>query len=105
MRTKRRRPRGGPAPGSGRDCREGFPHTALSDPNQVITAHLSGSRRCTALGGLFTVDAYAPVLALSRLLLRAGIAGDRVLEVYRGSTLCFRVKLATAARLTIENAN
>src|SRR5262245_60132175 len=106
MRAKRRRPGGWRAPWSRRkDCREDLSPTALSHIPQVIKATLTGSRRCTALGGLFTVDAYAPVLTLRRLLSRAGIAGDRVLEVWRGPVpiLCFRVSLAVAARLEVRD--
>jgi hypothetical protein len=108
MRKSRRRSRSRAAPGSpDRDCREGFPHTALDHENQVpaaIVAKLHGDRRCTAFDGRFTVDSYAPCLALARLLIRAGMSGDRLLEVYRGTTLCFRVRLATAARLEVRDS-
>jgi hypothetical protein len=67
-----------------------------------IHAELSGDRRCAALG--ITVDAYAPVLTLARRLIRAGLPPDRILEVYRSTTLCFCVPLATAATLTVEDS-
>jgi hypothetical protein len=67
-----------------------------------IRAELSGDRRCSALG--ITVDAYAPVCAIARQLIRAGFPPDRILEVYRGTTLCFCTTLATAARLTVEDS-
>jgi hypothetical protein len=62
---------------------------------------LSGNRRCSTLG--IVVNAYAPVLTLARRLIRAGLPPDRILEVYRGATLCFRVPLAVAARLTVKD--
>src|SRR5262249_19034934 len=71
-----------------------------NDSNR-IRAELTGSRQCSALG--ITVDTYAPVCALARALIAAGQDGGRFLEVYRGSTLCLRGKLATFARLTVED--
>ena len=71
-----------------------------NDPNR-IHAELTGSRQCSALG--ITVDAYAPVCALARALIEAGQNDGCFLEVYRGSTLCLRGKLATFARLTVED--
>ena len=65
-------------------------------------AELSGGRHCSALG--IAVDAYTPVLTLARRLIYAGLPSDCVLEVYRGATLCFRVPLAVAARLTVEDS-
>lgn len=67
----------------------------------TIRGELEDSRRCTALG--LTVDAYAPVCALARQLIRAGYDPGRTLEIYRGATLCFRVRLAVAARLTVKD--
>jgi len=66
-----------------------------------IIAELEGSRRCSALG--LSVNSYAPVCALGRQLVHAGYEPDCILEVYRGTTLCFRVRLAVAARLTVED--
>jgi hypothetical protein len=80
-----------------------------SDNNRVlrgatpIRAELSGDRRCSAVG--IVVNAYAPVLTLARQLIRAGFPPDRILEVYRGATLCFRVPLATASRLEVGDSN
>jgi hypothetical protein len=65
----------------------------------IIRAELAGSRRCSALG--LTIQSYAPVCVLARKLIAAGFSPDRLLEVYRGPTLCFRVPLAKAARLTV----
>jgi hypothetical protein len=67
-----------------------------------IRAELSGGRRCSAVG--IVVNAYAPVLTLARQLIR-GFPPDRILEVYRGATLCFRVPLATASRLEVRDSN
>ena len=74
----------------------------LPPPRLPIRAELSGSRHCSALG--IAVDAYTPVLTLARRLIYAGLPSDCVLEVYRGATLCFRVPLAVAARLTVEDS-
>ena len=68
-----------------------------------IRAELSGDRRCSTLG--IVVNAYAPVLTLARQLIRAGFPPDRILKVYRGATLCFRVPLATASRLEVRDSN
>src|SRR5215813_5459973 len=72
-------------------------------PPPPIRADLSGNRQCSANG--IMVDAYAPVLALARRLIRAGLPPDRILKVYRGATLCFCVPLAVAARLTVEDSS
>jgi hypothetical protein len=72
----------------------------LLQASTTIRAELEGSRRCSTLG--LTVDGYAPVCALARLLIRAGYEPNHTLEVFRGTTLCFRVPLAVAARLTVE---
>jgi hypothetical protein len=68
----------------------------------VIRAHLIGSRICGAMG--IRVNAYAPVCELARRLLRARFHPDQMVEVYRGETLCFRVKLITAARLIVDDS-
>lgn len=66
-----------------------------------IKAELSGSRSCSAAG--LSVDAYAPVCALARQMIRNGFGPERGLEVHRGSVLCFVTTLATAAALTVED--
>jgi hypothetical protein len=73
-----------------------------SSPTPIRT-ELSGGRRCSAVG--IVVNAYAPVLTLARQLIRAGFPPDRILEVYRGATLCFCVPLATAARFEVRDSN
>jgi len=75
-------------------------HTTFSASPLPIKAVLTGARHCSAAG--FAVNAYAPVLALARKLL-AAFAPEQVIEVYRGDTLCFRVVLGTAAKLTVED--
>ena len=67
----------------------------------AIRAELTGSRCCSALG--LTVQSYAPVCALARKLIAAGFDAEQLLKVYRGATLCSRVPLAKAARLTVED--
>jgi hypothetical protein len=73
------------------------------DPRVPIKAVLSGTRHCSALG--ISVNAYTPVASLARQLVRAGFHPDRLIEVYRGTTLRFRVSLATAARLTVKDGS
>jgi hypothetical protein len=68
----------------------------------AIRAELEGSRRCSALG--LSVNSYAPVCALARRLIAAGHDPNCILEVYRGSTLCFATTLGTAAGLMVEDA-
>jgi hypothetical protein len=76
------------------------PAAATSGP--AIAAELIGSDRCTAIG--ITTRAYAPVLALCRRLIEAGIDPDRPLRVYRGDTLALVVRsIAEGARLTVED--
>jgi hypothetical protein len=77
-------------------CAAGF-----SRASSVIRAELAGPCRCSALG--LTVDSYAPGCALARQLIHAGYDPNCTLEVYRGTTLCLRVPLAVAARLTVED--
>jgi hypothetical protein len=65
-----------------------------------IRAELSGSDRCRALG--IEARSPAPVLALCRLLLAAGLDPARALEAYRGAVLCLRVRsIAEGAALEI----
>lgn len=66
-----------------------------------IRATLAGSCQCSAAG--VSVNAYAPVCALARALIAAAHDPNRMLEAYRGTTLCFRVPLATAAKLTVKD--
>ena len=74
-----------------------------STPHSLIHAELTGSARCSALG--ISIRAYAPVCALARQLIRAGLHPEAVLEVYRGAILCFRTRLAVAARLTVADGS
>ena len=67
-----------------------------------IAARLTGSHRCEALGIVAT--GHAPVLALCRQLLAAGIDPDAELVVYRNGVLSLRIQsIRTATRLTIED--
>jgi hypothetical protein len=68
-----------------------------------IRAELTGSRCCSAVG--LSINAYAPVGALARKLLRNGFGPEQMLEVYRGNTLCFQVMLGAAARLKVEDSS
>src|SRR5262249_17672520 len=75
--------------------------TAVGASPAPIRAELAGSRCCSALG--ISVNASAPVLALARQLTCSGFDPKQILEVYRGSTLCFRMKLAAAAPLAVRD--
>jgi hypothetical protein len=57
---------------------------------QAIRAELIGSDRCAAPG--ITERSTTPVLALCRRLVEAGQDPATPLEVWRGSTLCLRVR-------------
>jgi hypothetical protein len=64
----------------------------------VIRAELIGSDRCSALG--VNEHSPAPVLALCRLLVEAGHDPVTPLEVWRGWTLCLRIRrIGEAAEL------
>jgi len=68
-----------------------------------IVAHLNGSNTCTCAG--IIARGAAPVLALCRELLAAGLDPDTAMEVYRAGTLALRVRsLGEAARLTVKTA-
>src|SRR5262245_37827483 len=65
-----------------------------------VVAHLNGSSTCTGAG--ITATGAAPVLALCRQLLAAGLDPNTALEVYRASTLALRVRsLRDGARLRV----
>jgi hypothetical protein len=58
--------------------------------NSQPATELSGSSVCSAAG--ITVQSTSPILAICRRLTEAGIDPDRPLLVYRGDTLCLRVR-------------
>src|SRR5215470_4979726 len=67
---------------------------------QAIFAELIGSERCSALG--MTARGTTPVLALCRRLIEAGHNPATPLEVWRGSTLCLRIRrIGEAAQFTV----
>jgi hypothetical protein len=68
-----------------------------------LRTELVGSHHCIANG--VTASATAPVLALCRKLLAAGLNPDQALEVYRGATLAIRVRsIGKGARLAVEDS-
>src|SRR5215475_6732494 len=68
-----------------------------------IVAHLNGSNTCIGAG--ITARGAAPVLALCRELLAAGLDPDTAMEVYRAGTLALRVRsLSEGARLSVKTA-
>jgi hypothetical protein len=67
-----------------------------------IGAELSGSNTCSAAG--LTVTGHAPVLAMCRQLLAAGLDPDTAMEVYRGATLALTVRsIGEGARLAVRD--
>jgi hypothetical protein len=71
-------------------------------PQQAFRAELVGSNRCTTAG--FTASGQAPVLALCRELIAAGLDPDRPLEIHRGNMLALRVRsIGEAARFAVED--
>jgi hypothetical protein len=78
------------------------PGPAAATSGAAVAADLIGSDRCTAMG--IAVRAYAPVLALCRRLIEAGIDPGRPLHLYRGDTLALVVRsIDEGARLTVED--
>jgi hypothetical protein len=68
----------------------------------ALRAELFGSTAATAAD--LTATGTAPVLALCRQLLAAGLDPDRALEVYRGAVLALRVRsIGEAAGLEINS--
>jgi hypothetical protein len=85
-----------------RDCNVP-PFKASSPTNQpTICAEIVGSDSCSALG--IEARASAPVLALCRNLLAAGLDPDAAVEAYRAGTLVLRVRsIGEGALLTVED--
>lgn len=65
-----------------------------------MRAELYGDDLCTAEG--HRVQAYAPVLAMCRLLIKHGVDPSTPLEVYRGPTPALHVRtIGEGARLAV----
>jgi hypothetical protein len=62
----------------------------MRNPKQDIIAALEGADRCHAAG--FVVTGHAPVLAMCRLLVQAGLDPQRPLLAFRGAELAMRIK-------------
>jgi len=68
-----------------------------------LRAELLGSNTCAA--GSIVCTGNAPVLALCRQLLAAGVDPDMALEVFRGATVALRVRaIGAAATLTVRES-
>ena len=68
----------------------------------MLRAELIGANTCRAAG--LTATGSAPVLALCRNLIAAGLDPDQALEVYRSGMMALRVRsLAAGAALTVED--
>src|SRR5262245_46914083 len=90
---------------SGRDVLAGEqnrqPFKPILHKPQTFRAELVGSNTCAAAG--VTARGNAPVLALCRELLAAGLVPGRALEVYLGATLALTVRsIGEGARLTVK---
>ena len=82
--------------------RDGAEHKLSQVLQQAIRAELAGSDSCSALG--ITISSSSPVLALCRKLVQAGCDSSTPLEVYRGETLCLRVRsIGEGARLQVNS--
>jgi hypothetical protein len=67
-----------------------------------ITAELTGSHQCGALGIIAT--GHVPALNLCRSLLAAGVDPDKALNVYRNGILSLSIRsIREGAKLTVEN--
>jgi hypothetical protein len=67
-----------------------------------LHAELTGDNTCTGSG--ITATGNAPVLALCRQLLAAGLDPDQAMEVYRGAVLAVRVRsIGEASGLEINS--
>jgi hypothetical protein len=78
-------------------------YTKAGPPCKTVRADLIGSDTCSAAG--ITTTGAAPVLALCRQLLAAGLDPDAALAVHRAGVLALRVRsLREGARLTVKTA-
>ena len=76
---------------------------ALDFKRPPIRAELIGSSRCSAAG--MTAIGTAPVLALCRQLVVAGMPPDCGLEAYRGDRLALLIRsIGEAAKLTVRES-
>jgi hypothetical protein len=67
----------------------------------MITAHLHGEQFCEGEG--LAGRGEAPVLALCRALVNAGVDPDEPMDVYRGTTVALHIRsIGVAARLRIR---
>ena len=67
-----------------------------------LYAELSGDDACISAG--LTVRAQAPVLAMCRKLVAAGLDPDQALEVYRNGILALRIRsIGEGARLDVNS--
>jgi hypothetical protein len=70
--------------------------------SKSIRAEITGGDTCSALGIIAT--GHAPVLALCRELLAAGLDPDAAVEAWRAGTLALRVRsISAGALLTVED--
>lgn len=68
---------------------------------RALRATIVGSNQAEANG--VTARGHAPVLALCRALIEAGVDPGTPLEAFRGTTLCLRVRsVGEGARLTVK---
>lgn len=76
------------------------PETSIALVASPVLGQMIGSDRATAAG--ITVRGPAPVLALCRKLVGAGVDPNRPLHAYRGDVLCLVVRtIGEGARLTV----
>jgi hypothetical protein len=86
-----------------RTTADGVTDTPTPRKALAIRARLVGSNTCSAAGK--TAIGPAPVLALCRQLVAAGLDGNLALEVYRGDTLALFVRsIGKATTLTVRES-
>jgi hypothetical protein len=70
-----------------------------------LTAELAGSRRCDCESHGIRTIGHAPVLAMCRELLAAGVNPDSALAIYRQGVLALQVRsIREGAKLAVEDA-
>jgi hypothetical protein len=80
-----------------------FSYTKAGASCNTVRADLIGSDTCSGAG--ITATGAAPVLALCRQLLAAGLDPDAALAVYRTGTLAIHVRsLREGSRLSVKTA-
>jgi hypothetical protein len=77
--------------------------TRFEKPTAAVSAELTGSNSCDCKSLGISTSGHAPVLAMCRELLQAGVNPDSALAVYRKGVLALRVRsISEGAPLTVK---